>query len=90
MDHVSTADPITRARALGPSIAAAAATIEQTQRIAEPLLTLLHESRLLRLLLPRSFGGEEVEPWVYLRAVRRSVASTPRSVGICSSPTAPR
>jgi alkylation response protein AidB-like acyl-CoA dehydrogenase len=80
MDHVSTADPITRARALGPSIAAAAATIEQTQRIAEPLLTLLHESRLLRLLLPRSFGGEEVEPWVYLRAVEE-VSRFDASVG---------
>jgi indole-3-acetate monooxygenase len=62
-------DPITRARDIGPAIEAAAATIERTQRIGEPLLTQLHDTGLLRLLLPRSFGGEEVEPWVYLGAV---------------------
>ena len=72
MNHVSSADPITRARDLGPAIEAAAATIEQSQRIGEPLLTRLHEARLLRLLLPRRFAGEEVEPWVYLHAVEEA------------------
>src|SRR5271166_2206192 len=69
MNDLSWPDPIARARDLGPAIEAAAGTIEHTQRIGEPLLTQLHDSRLLRLLLPRSFGGEEVEPWVYLRAL---------------------
>ena len=80
MNHVSRADPITRARDLGPAIETAAATIEQTQIIGEPLLTLLHDARLLRLLLPRSFGGEEVEPWVYLRTVEE-VSRHDASVG---------
>jgi alkylation response protein AidB-like acyl-CoA dehydrogenase len=80
MDHVSLADPIGAARDLGPAIEAAAATIEQTQRIGEPLLTRLHESRLFRLLLPRTFGGEEVEPWIYLRAVEE-VSRHDASVG---------
>jgi alkylation response protein AidB-like acyl-CoA dehydrogenase len=80
MDHVTTTDPITRARDLGPAIEAAAATIEQTQRIGEPLLTQLHDARLLRLLLPRSFGGGEIEPWVYLRVVEE-VSRHDASVG---------
>ncbi|MCW5745856.1 MAG: acyl-CoA dehydrogenase family protein [Alphaproteobacteria bacterium] len=63
------ADPPARARALGAALAAASDEIERTQRIPEPLLTQLHEARLFRLLLPRSAGGDEVEPWVYLAAV---------------------
>ena len=63
-------DPLTRARALGPAIAAVVDEIERIQAFPEPLLTKLHESRLFRLLLPRSVGGEQVEPWVYLAADR--------------------
>ena len=61
--------PAARARDLGPEIAAAADEIEQTQEIPEPLLTRLHQARLSRLLLPRSAGGDAVEPWVYLHAI---------------------
>ena len=80
MNIITRPDPIARARGLGSDIEAAAGTIEQTQRIGEPLLTQLHDSRLLRLLLPRSFGGEEVEPWVYLGAVEE-VSRHDASVG---------
>ena len=62
-------DPVGRARELGPAIEAAADAIEQTQRIPEPLLSQLHTARLCRMLLPRAADGDEVEPWVYLRAV---------------------
>ena len=62
-------DPVTRARALGPAIAAVVGEIEARQDFPEPLITELHESRLFRLLLPRSVGGEEVEPWVYVAAI---------------------
>ncbi|MBM3648243.1 MAG: acyl-CoA dehydrogenase [Alphaproteobacteria bacterium] len=62
-------DPVTRARALGPAIEAAADEIEATQDFPEPLLTALHDAKLFRLLLPRVLGGEEVEPWVYTAAV---------------------
>lgn len=66
---MSGAAPLARARALGPAIAAAADTIEQTQQIPEPLLSQIHAARLARMLLPRSVGGDEVEPWVYLRTI---------------------
>ena len=65
-------DPVARARELGPAIAAAADTIERTMEIPEPLITKLHEARLLRMLLPRSVGGDQLEPWVYLRAVQET------------------
>ncbi len=66
---LTTPDLVARARAVGPAIEAAAADIERTQRIPEPLLSHVHEARLCRMLLPRSVDGDEVEPWVYLRAI---------------------
>src|SRR5690348_1053301 len=62
-------DPVARARELGPAVEAAADEIERTQRIPEPLLSQLHEARLCRMLLPRAADGDQIEPWVYLRAV---------------------
>jgi alkylation response protein AidB-like acyl-CoA dehydrogenase len=61
--------PDETARLLGPAIRAAADGIEQTRRISDPLLGSLHASGLLRLLLPRVYGGGEVTPVAYLRAV---------------------
>jgi indole-3-acetate monooxygenase len=73
MNHVSLGsagiDPITRARDLGPHIAAAADEIERSQIIPEPLLTQIHDGRLARMLLPRSVGGDQVEPWTYLHTI---------------------
>jgi alkylation response protein AidB-like acyl-CoA dehydrogenase len=62
-------DPVAGARDLGPGIAAAADEIERTQAIPEPLLTHIHEARLARMLLPRSVGGDQVDPWTYLHAI---------------------
>ena len=73
-------DPVKKARALGPALTAAGDTIERTQEIPEPLLSQLHETRLFRMLLPRSVGGDQVEPWTYLRAVEE-IASFDGSVG---------
>jgi alkylation response protein AidB-like acyl-CoA dehydrogenase len=84
------ADPLARARDLGPAVAAAADTVERTQAIPEPLLTQIHDARLARMLLPRSVGGDEVEPWVYMHAVEEVAATTGRSGGICSLPTVRR
>jgi alkylation response protein AidB-like acyl-CoA dehydrogenase len=62
-------DPVGRARDLGPAIGAAADEIERSQFIPEPLLTQIHEARLARILLPRSVGGDQLEPWTYLHAI---------------------
>src|SRR4051812_22262666 len=73
MNHVSLGtvgvDPIDRARDLGPEIEAAADEIERSQVIPEPLLSHIIEARLPRILLPRSVGGDERDPWTYLRAI---------------------
>lgn len=73
MNHVSATspgiDPIARARDIGPLIAAAADEIERIQNIPPPLLARIVEARLPRMLLPRSAGGDEVEPWVYMNAI---------------------
>ncbi len=73
-------DPVAEARRVGPSIAAVADEIETTQDIPEPVITALHESRLFRMLLPRSVGGDQVEPWTYLSAIEE-IARHDGSVG---------
>ena len=72
--------PLVRARALGAALEAAADEIERTQSLPEPLLTRLHESRLLRLSIPKSLGGEEAAPADYLLAVEE-IARHEGSVG---------
>jgi len=79
-----TADPAARVRELEPMIRAAADTIERTRRIPEPLLSALHDARLFRMLLPRSCGGDEVDPVSYVRAIE-AASSHDGSVGWCLS-----
>jgi indole-3-acetate monooxygenase len=73
MNHVSATsrglDPVARAREVGPLIAEAADQIEREQEIPPHALAKIIETRLPRMLLPRSAGGDEVEPWIYLRAI---------------------
>src|SRR6267154_1139665 len=69
MDTRTSPDPVVRARELGAEISAAADEIERTRRIPEALLGRLHDSRLFRMLLPRSAGGDETDPAVYVAAI---------------------
>lgn len=69
MNIQSRTDPVARARELGPEIAAAANEIERTRRIPAGLLERMHDLRLFRMVLPRSAGGDEVEPSVYVAAL---------------------
>jgi alkylation response protein AidB-like acyl-CoA dehydrogenase len=69
MNILTRLDPVARARDLAASIAASADEIERTQQIPEPLLSELHASRLCRMFLPRAVDGDEIEPWVYFRAI---------------------
>jgi indole-3-acetate monooxygenase len=69
MDNKTRPDPVVRARELGGEIAAAGDQIERTRRIPDALLERLHDSRLFRMLLPRSAGGDETEPVVYVAAI---------------------
>lgn len=70
--------PLARVGALCEDIAGAADEIERTRRIPAALLDKLHDARLCRMLLPRSFDGDEVDPGTYfltLAAVARHDAS---------------
>lgn len=58
-----------RVRALSPGIAAAAERIERDRRIPEPLLGEMIDAGLFRLLLPRSVGGAEAHPLIFMRVV---------------------
>ena len=57
---------IAGARALGDTIRAHAEAIECDRRLPDALMDRLHEARLARMLLPRSAGGDEIAPSVYL------------------------
>ena len=72
-------DPLAAAVALIGDIAAAADEIEETRRIPPELFSKLHEARLCRMLLPRSFGGDEIDPGRYLRVIE-TVARADASV----------
>jgi indole-3-acetate monooxygenase len=84
MNELSLASPVARARDLAPSIALAAEEIERRRRLTQPLLDLLYEARLFRMLYPRSIGGDEVEPAIYIEAVGE-LARADGSVGWCVS-----
>lgn len=69
MDDQDRSNPTARARDLKAAIAAASDTIEATRRLPEPLVARLHEARLFRMLLPRSVGGDQLDPVNYLSAI---------------------
>jgi alkylation response protein AidB-like acyl-CoA dehydrogenase len=81
-------DPLSRAKALGHEITAAADEIERTRRFPAELLAHIHDARLCRMLLPRAVGGDEVEPGTYLRvidAVARADASVAWNLFVANS-----
>jgi alkylation response protein AidB-like acyl-CoA dehydrogenase len=84
MDDLRRADPLTRARDLAETIAAAADEIERLRRLPKALVDRLHEARLFRMLYPHSVGGDEVEPGLYVLAVEE-LARADGSVGWCVS-----
>ncbi len=72
MNHVSithSTDPIAKARDLGRMIAESADIIERDQHIPPSLLAHIIDARLPRMLLPKSAGGDEVQPWIYLHVI---------------------
>ena len=84
MNDLSLPSPVARARDLARLIAAEADAIERGRRLTEPVVEELHQARLFRMLYPRSVGGDEVEPAVYIDAVGE-LARGDGSVGWCVS-----
>src|SRR5215472_16123393 len=69
MDDQDRSNPTARASDLKAAIAAACDAIETTRRLPEALVARLHETRLFRMLLPRSAGGDQIDPVNYLLAI---------------------
>jgi len=76
------AELIARAHQLAPLIEAAADRIERERRIPDDLLKAMHDARLFRMLIPRAYDGEEVEPTTFFQ-VMEAIASADASVAWC-------
>ena len=79
-------DLVERARALAPLIAREADEIERTRRLTAPVVAALIENGLYRALLPKSAGGAEVAPEIFmqmLEEIAKADASTAWCLGQC-------
>jgi indole-3-acetate monooxygenase len=63
------ADPVRRARQLRPLIEAEALAVEHACALTPKLLAALHDARLFKMLLPRSVGGDEIDPLTFITAI---------------------
>jgi alkylation response protein AidB-like acyl-CoA dehydrogenase len=78
------AGPLERVGRIAELIEASAGTNEELGRLAPDVVDALHEQRLFRLLLPRAYGGEEVDHVTWFRtmeALAKLDASTAWCVG---------
>src|SRR5262252_2135051 len=87
-------DYLGRAKALGPMIAGSAAEIERARRLPQPLVEAMIDAGLFHMLLPRAYGGGEVQPVAFvevLEEVARHDASTAwclGQTGVCAMASA--
>ena len=61
--------PQERARALQPLIREYAEEAQQNRRLSNTVVEALHDSGLMRMCLPKEFGGEEVDPWTTVETI---------------------
>lgn len=73
---------IARAAELGPELDAAAAEIERRRELPDPIVAALFERGLFRLLLPRSLGGAELPPAIFVQVIEE-VAKHDASTAWC-------
>src|SRR5580698_3069544 len=86
MDERTTVDCVANARALAPTIAAEAPSIEAGRELPADLVDALHQARLWRMLVPRAYGGEEVSPVEYVQAIEE-IAKADASTAWCIAQT---
>lgn len=87
MTPVAAADAVERARALAPLLADEAEAIEHGRELTPRVFAALVEGGFYRLLLPKSLGGAEVPPAVFigvLEEIAQGDASTAWCLGQCS------
>jgi len=70
-------DYVERARELAPLLTAAADEIEERRELPEQVVEELVESGFFRLLLPRSLGGAELHPLIYVQVLEEIAKAEP-------------
>lgn len=75
-------DRIARARKLTPLLAAAAPRIDAERELPPDVLDAMHAEGMFRLLVPRAFGGSELDPATYVQCVE-AIAAGDASVAWC-------
>jgi alkylation response protein AidB-like acyl-CoA dehydrogenase len=65
----SAADCLARARALIPLLQSAATRIDAAHELPKDVLDHMHDAGMFRLLIPRAYGGFELQPHEYVRCV---------------------
>src|SRR5215472_1999810 len=86
MDQRVTADCVANARGLAPALVAAASRIEAGRELPPDIVDALHEARLFRMLVPRSYNGDEVWPVAFMAAVEE-LAKADASAAWCVAQT---
>ena len=81
-DRNAAIDWVARAREVAPLIAEEADRIERERALPEEVISALHERKLFRLLLPRQYGGGEIQPAVYLQVIEE-IAKADASTAWC-------
>src|SRR6202161_4386020 len=87
MDDRAKVDCVANARAMAPVIAAAAPRIEANRELPADLVDALHEARLWRMLLPRSYGGDEGSPVDSVLAIEESAKAHASPAWCISQPS---
>ncbi len=86
MNLAGASDAVERARAIAPLLAAEADEIERNRQLTPKVVAALTEGGFYKLLLPKSIGGAEVPPAVFLgvlEEIAKGDASTAWCLGQC-------
>ena len=67
-----TADYLARVARVAPAITEASDQIERDRRLPPDLLEKLHQEKLFRLLLPKAYGGAEIDPLTFFQTISAS------------------
>lgn len=79
---IDTDEILARVARVAPDIKEASMKIEEDRRLPPDLLEKLHQEKLFRLLLPQVYGGEEIDPLTFFKAIS-AVAENDSSAAWC-------
>ncbi len=77
-------DPVVRARSVVELVKAEAPGTEAERQVTAKAMAALHKERLFRVLLPKSLGGDEVDPLTFAK-VTETIATADASTAWCVS-----